>query len=111
MSIIERAKSHFAAYGARRIEVAEWGEPGAPLVLVAEPLTLAEMAKLRGANKTDEHGYLVDLLIMKAKREDGSPAFTLADKWDLKNKVDPIVIARVAADIATVPTAAEAEKN
>lgn len=111
MSIIDRAKAHFAAYAARRIEVPEWGEPGNPLVLLAEPLTLAEMSKLRTANKADEHGYLVDLLIMKAKREDGSNAFTLADKWDLRHKVDPVVIARIAADIATAATPAEAEKN
>lgn len=111
MSLIEKAKAHFATFAARRIEVPEWGDPGQPLVLFAEPLTLAEMRRLRRENGSDEFGYLVALVILKAKTADGQPAFTLEHKHDLQHRVHPNVIARIAGEIAAASTVEEQAKN
>ena len=42
MSVIDRVKEHFESQGVKKIEVAEWGEEGQPLVIYCSPFTLAE---------------------------------------------------------------------
>ena len=43
MNIIDRVKAHFESKGVKTIEVSEWGEEGKPLVIYAQPMTLAEI--------------------------------------------------------------------
>ena len=111
MSAIDNAKAHFRDQGQRRIEVPEWGDERGPLVVYAEPLTLAERRRLFQRNKGDDVGLSVDLLIVKARDADGKPLFSLDDKQALLNGVDPAVVARVAADIIAAPSLEDAEKN
>lgn len=111
MSVIDRARTHFKDQGTRRIEVPEWGDDAGPLIVYADPLTLAERRRLFQKNKGDEVGLSVDLLIAKACGADGTKLFTLEDKHALLNSVDPAVVARVAAEIVTAPTPEAAEKN
>ena len=38
MSVIDRVKAQFESLGVKKIEVAEWGEEGKPLVIYCTPL-------------------------------------------------------------------------
>lgn len=110
--ILDRARLHFRADEKRRVEVPEWGAEGAPLVLWHTPVTLADKQRLHNRYKA---GGLQEMyaytLIQKAQREDGSRAFTEADKLDLMNQVDPRVVERIAAQILGAPDLEAVEKN
>jgi hypothetical protein len=58
---------------------------------------------------------LVESLIIKARNEDGTKMFGIADKSVLMNEVDPKVLVRVVGEMNSVPegdlTVGEAEKN
>jgi hypothetical protein len=110
--ILDRAELHFAADEQRRIEVPEWGAPGAPLVLLAAPVTLADKKLLH--NRYKDGGLqemYVHALILKARTEDDKPAFTLEDKRRLMTKVDPGVVERIAQKILHIADLEDAEKN
>lgn len=111
MSVIDRAKNHFAAKDVRVIEVEEWGDNGNPLKIYARPMTLAEKRKLFNGAKEADIGILVDVLIMKARDEKGEAIFTLEHKRDLLNAVDPEVIGRVASLILAEHSVEELAKN
>ena len=107
------ARLHFAADDLRRIEVPEWGAaPDAPLVLMYAPVTLADKKLLH--NRYKDGGLqemYVHALILKAKKPDGAPAFTLDDKRDLMTRVDPAVVERIAATLLDAIGLEGAEKN
>lgn len=110
--IIDRARLHFRPDERRRIEVPEWGEPGAPEVLWAPPCTLADKRVLH--NRYKDGGLqemYVHALIMKAQKEDGTPAFTLEDKRALMTSVAPAVVERIAEAILDSAGVEDAEKN
>lgn len=110
--IIEAARLHFRPEEVRRFEVPEWGEPGKPLVLFAKPVTLADKLLFNNRYKTGGvQEMYVTVLIKKAKREDGSAAFTLDDKHALMNSVSPEVVERLAEAILLTVTVEEAAKN
>jgi hypothetical protein len=110
--IIDRARMHFRGDEPRRIEVPEWGEAGAPLVLLATPVTLAEKKQLN--NRYKDGGLwemYVHALILKARTPDGKPAFDLADKRDLMTGAAPEVVERIAQQILHIVEAEDAAKN
>ncbi|MEY2653822.1 MAG: hypothetical protein RLZZ524_850 [Pseudomonadota bacterium] len=110
--IIDRARLHFRADERRAIEVPEWGEAGAPLVLFAAPVTLADKKRLHNRYKDGGlHEMYVHALIDKAQTEAGAPAFTLDDKRSLMTAVDPGVVERIAAQILAAAGPEDAEKN
>ena len=111
MSVIDRAKNHFAAKDVRVIEVEEWGDNGQPLKVYSKPMTLAEKRKLFNGAKDADIGILVDVLIMKARDEKGDALFTLENKRDLLNAVDPEIIGRVASLILADQSVEELAKN
>lgn len=99
MSVLDTAKVHFNAQEMRRIEVPEWGEEDAPLVIFAKPFTLAEKQKLYKHAKNNELEVLVYTLILKALDSEGNKLFGLDDKHVLMHQVDPEVLTRVATEI------------
>lgn len=110
--IIDRARLHFRVDERRAIEVPEWGEAGTPLVLHAAPCTLADKRILH--NRYKDGGLqemYVHALIMKAQKEDGTPAFTLEDKRALMTAVAPAVVERIAEAILASASVEDAEKN
>ena len=111
MSVIDRVKEHFESQGVKKIEVAEWGEEGQPLVIYCSPFTLAEKRNLFKGAKSDDLGVLVDAIMLKARDKDGNKVFKLDDKQILLNNADPEVIARVATDILNTNTLEDAEKK
>jgi hypothetical protein len=111
MSVIDRVKDHFEKQGIKKIEVAEWGEEGSPLVIYCSPFSMAEKRNLFKGAKSDDLSVLVDALMLKARDADGNKVFKLDDKQVLLNKADPEVIARVATEMLNTIPFEEAEKK
>lgn len=111
MSVIDRVKEHFENQGIKKIEVAEWGEEGKPLIIYSKPFTLAEKRNLFKGAKNDDLGVLVDAIVLKARDEKGDKIFKIDDKHTLLNSADPEVIAKVATQMLNTLTYEEAEKK
>jgi len=111
MSVIDRVKEHFESKGIKKIEVAEWGEEGKPLVIYCNPFTLAEKRNLFKGARTDDLAVLVDAIVLKAKDEEGNKLFKLDDKKVLMNNADPEVIARVSTEMLNTVSLEDAEKK
>lgn len=80
----------------KSVDVPEWGGK----IHFKNVITLKEQGKmieLATQGKTVE--ALVESLIVKARNEDGSRMFTMADKITLLNEVDPKIIIRVVGEI------------
>jgi hypothetical protein len=101
--ILENATNHFREKinGAMNsITVPEWGNAK---IHFKNSITLKEQSKLielASTGKTVE--ALVETLLVKARNEDGSKMFGMADKVIFLNEVDPAVLIRVVGEINTV---------
>jgi hypothetical protein len=99
-NVLERATNHFRdkiSAEMQSITVPEWGDAKIyfkPSITLREQSRLIELAT---AGKTVE--ALVETLIVKARNEDGSKMFTIADKMTFLNEIDPEVIIRVVSEI------------
>ena len=111
MAVIDRVKAQFESLGIRKIEVAEWGEEGKPLIIYCSPFTLGEKRNLFKGAKNDDLGVLVDAIILKAKDAEGNKIFKLDDKLTLLNNADANVIASVATQMLNSTSLEEAEKK
>jgi len=111
MQIIDRVKAQFEALGIKKIEVAEWGEEGKPLIIYCSPFTLGEKRNLFKGAKNDDLGVLVDAIVLKAKDSDGNKIFKLDDKLTLLNNADANVIARVSTEMLSGNSYEDSEKK
>ena len=111
MAVIDRVKAHFEQQGVKKIEVAEWGEEGKPLIIYCSPFTLGEKRNLFKGAKNDDLGVLVDAIVLKAKDGEGNKIFKLDDKLTLLNNADANVIARVSTEMLNGFSYEEAEKK
>jgi hypothetical protein len=111
MTVIDRVKAQFEALGIKKIEVAEWGEEGKPLIIYCTPFTLGEKRGLFKNAKNEDLGVLVDAIVLKAKDSDGNKIFKLDDKLTLLNNADANVIARVATEMLSGTSYEDAEKK
>jgi len=111
MNVIDRVKAQFEALGIKKIEVAEWGEEGKPLIIYCSPFTLGEKRNLFKGAKNDDLGVLVDAIVLKAKDSEGNKIFKLDDKLTLLNNADANVIAKVATEMLSGNSYEEAEKK
>jgi hypothetical protein len=111
MNVIDRVKAQFEALGIKKIEVAEWGEEGKPLIIYCSPFTLGEKRNLFKGAKNDDLGVLVDAIVLKAKDSEGNKIFKLDDKLTLLNNADANVIARVSTEMLNGISYEEAEKK
>jgi hypothetical protein len=114
-SVLDKATTHFRnriGGDLKSIEVPEWDSK----LYFKASMTLREQSKLielSQQGKTVE--ALVETLIVKARNQDGTKMFNIADKAVFMNEVDPNVLIRVvgemsmaADDIASIE---DAEKN
>lgn len=112
MSILERAKAHFESKGLICIEVPEWpDEKGNPTIMHSEPMTLADQKLIKKFAADDEYEFIVRLVIMKCEDRDGKKVFDLSEKPELMHKVDPVIISRIAAQIAETVSVEEQTGN
>lgn len=98
-----------------RIEVPEWGDDDAPMVLFSGPLLCGEFNRLQKkhpdflSNQTIE--ALVDLILMKAQDQDGEKMFDLEDKPILMRQPVSVVSTVAAGLMGDMSSVEDAEKN
>lgn len=112
MSVIAKAKGHFKTKLTDKlewVEVPEW-ETKIYFKASATLKQTEEVVALHRENKVAE--ALATVLISRALNEDGSKMFTVADKFDIMNQVDPDVVTRIATHILnSEPNPVDVEKN
>jgi predicted ArsR family transcriptional regulator len=99
MRAIDRAKNHFSKLAPREILVSQWADDqGRPLSIWVNPLTVKDRDHLIRLEKRHGTGLelVVHVIILHARTAQGEPLFTLEDKHDLMNNVDPNVLADIA---------------
>jgi len=100
---------------ARVIEVPEWGDDGAPLLLYVYPITAGDLNKIQKKHKNFLNDMtidgMVDLIILKAGDADSNRLFTLADKTYLMDEPLPLISSIAAEMFGDVEGVEEAEKN
>jgi hypothetical protein len=112
-NVIEKATAHFRnkiGGAMRMIEVPEWETK----IWFKGTSTLKEESKileLSQQGKTVE--ALVESIIIRARHEDGTKMFTIADKPIFLNELDPAIIIRIAGEIngVSMETLEQVEKN
>lgn len=111
--ILQKAAAHFREQlnnPMDSVEVPEWGAR----IWFKRVTTLKEESKimeLTTQGKTVE--ALVESIILRARNEDGSRMFNMADRVTMMNEVDPKVIVRIAGAMNGVQLDSneEVEKN
>jgi len=99
-SVIQTATAHFRTKisgDMQHIVVPEWGDAK---IYFKSSNTLTEESRLLNLaqqGKTVE--ALVETLITKARKEDGTKMFNIHDKATFMNEVDPTVVIRVCGDM------------
>ena len=89
MNLLENAKKHFNSLGTREIKVPQWDG-----VIYSTPITAKECSEINSSSK-DEVDRIVKTIIIKSLDEDKKPIFKNADFYDLKNKIDFVVLRNV----------------
>ncbi len=105
MSVIEQAQAHFEA-ASLDIEVPEWD-----CVIHASPFTLGERKIASKRAGGDAQTLYAEILILKARDENGEPMFTRNDKMALMKQVDGSVVERIATTMFGETSVGDAEKN
>jgi len=100
---------------ARIIEVPEWGDDGAPLLLYVYPITAGDLNKIQKKHKNFLNDMtidgMVDLIILKAGDADNNRLFNLADKTYLMDEPLPLISSIAAEMFGDVEGVEDAEKN
>jgi hypothetical protein len=99
----------------RVIEVPEWGDDDAPLLIYSSAITAGDLNKIQRKHKNFLNDMtvdgMVDLIIMKAQDVDGNKLFTLEDKIYLMAE-DMTTVANIAEKMfGDIDTVEVAEKN
>lgn len=95
MSVIDKVTNHFENQSSKIINVPEWNE-----TFIVKPMNLDEQRRLIEKTDNNKIGAIVDLLIMKLLKEDGSKAFKLEDKQKLMTQADPVVLTNIVTQIS-----------
>lgn len=112
MAALDRAKAHFAGFGVQKMEVPEWGEGDAPLIIYWNPINLAEKQRLQEIGERDGWiARMADCVIIKALDAEGKKLFTLEHKHALRHAVDPDVLARIVLRMMASPGVQEMGKS
>lgn len=98
----------------RSLDVAEWGEEGAPLTVHYGPFLAIEMDKVQRKHPNFLQNIslagMVEIIVMKAEDKDGAKLFGLEDKPVLMR--EPMsLITRVAGAMMATDSVEEQEKN
>ena len=106
MSDIDKVISHFAEKKKRSVTIDEWG-----VTYWINPLTVHETRRLYQSAKKDEITMLVDAIIMKAEKENGDKAFSVADKDKLLNQADVDIVKTLGSFIINEFNSDDVKKN
>lgn len=114
MSIAQRIAANRAARERRSVEVTEWGDDDAPLLIYYSDVSAREIEKVRSKYKdflsNPSMAAMVEIIIMKSETESGDKMFTLDDKPVLMG--EPVdLIASLFGSIFSSDTPEVKEKN
>jgi len=97
------------------IEVPEWGEDDAPLLVYVSALTVGDIDKLQRKHKNFlvdmQMSGMVELIIMKAENKEGEKLFTLEDKVYLMKMDLPVITDVVSKIMSSIDSVEDHEKN
>jgi hypothetical protein len=98
----------------RHIDVAEWGEPGAPEKVYYGPLLAGELNRIQRKHpsflQSASFDAMVDLIILKSENGQGEKLFTLEDKPVLMRE-EVNVISRLAGALMSGQAIEDIEGN
>ena len=104
MDILSHARDHFTAILDSEmlcIEVPEWGEEeGKPLMIYYKPMTLEQQDTIFKHVNAGSLKSLAQVLITRARHEDGRKMFKQAHMFVLMKQVDPRVVERITTEMA-----------
>lgn len=108
MSVLDRAKAHWAPLKRGSVDVPEW-----ETVVHFDRLTIADQQRLQKDLKADPVGTGVRLIIAKARNGDGSQMFDNEPSTlnALLNDVSPQVVERILSAMTALPSEGAAAKN
>lgn len=97
--VLQLATDHFDKLRGQKVEVPEWGEDGAPLVIHFDPVSLLKRQQIQSQAKGKEARMLALTVIKCAKFENGEAMFkdNAEVLGQFERKIDPKVVARIAA--------------
>jgi hypothetical protein len=111
-AIAKAARDDYDRRGRVRIEVPEWQVDGAPVVIWARPLTMAERFEVANWRAGDGPQYAaVRALILKAEDAQGKPLFTAEQEHIFLRGAVWQIVSRLSDAIIAGPTVEQAEKN
>jgi hypothetical protein len=112
--VLDKATAHFRnqiSGEMRTIEVPEWETK----IYFKSVTNLREEGKILELNQQGKSvEAVVESIIIRARNEDGTKMFTVADKMVLLNEVDPKVLIRIVGEMNNVEVdldSAQVEKN
>ena len=113
MTLLDNAISHFgesADTTLHKIDVSEWD--GEIWFKVVSSMNGVQYQKFLQAAQKADFEALVDILILRARQQDGLKLFTTADKKKLMGQVSPDVVTSIVNSMSSVDNAeAEAVKK
>lgn len=111
MSIKDNALAHFGnkAGKMKEIFVPEWDGSIFYLPVLTVP-ELSAVAKLQGKDGSMTLEALAEVMVLRARNEDGSLIWTKGDLFDINSRYDGEVVARVAGELLET-TIAETESK
>jgi hypothetical protein len=112
--VLDKATAHFRnqiSGDMRTIEVPEWETK----IYFKSVTNLREEGKILELNQQGKSvEAVVESIIIRARNEDGTKMFTVADKMVMLNEVDPKVLIRIVGEMNNVEVdldSAQVEKN
>jgi|SaaInlV_150m_DNA_2_1039686.scaffolds.fasta_scaffold01882_6 hypothetical protein len=104
MNVLDRAKQQYKekmSATPRKLNIAEWGENGKPLVVYVRPsMNLERTGEILELSNNGKSAIAMAMtIIYRLIDEDGKPIFTKADKIDLLKHTDPTVLSDILIDI------------
>ena len=101
MSVIDRATAHYAKQERLIIAVPEWGDGDVSLEIHVFPMTMAEVNMMQkiASKKASNIEQAANIIVVKAKDEDGKRLFTVTDRDKLMQQADYRVVSHIAERI------------
>ena len=110
-ALLQRIVARTSAGTLRQLEVPEWGEAGAPVVIHYRMVTLGELEQVRRTFPENPMRQNVEIICSKALDEAGKPLFARIDAVALMESVDASLLLRIATQMMAAPSVADAVKN
>lgn len=113
MSVLDKAKTHWAALKRGTVHVPEWAGDEFDGIVHFDRLTVSDQQRMAPRLKSDPFGTGVQLVMTRAQDGGGKRLFDdeASTFAALLNEVSPQVLERIIAAMSSLPSEADAAKN